>query len=294
MIQAQTPDGLRGPRATGDRGTCPGCVGETIAKCGTQVVHHWAHRAGGECDAWTEPETAWHQILKTLFAEGDTTRIEVPIRSVGLFHIADALTREGWVVEIQRSSISRQRMREREQFYASHTPGMIWVFPVGTTDHRLLDARARFVLVDDTCTHVVHLGKRFPLAEVAPRIVAWLDEHPAPVVVPPPARPAARPVTSPAPSARPVAASVPATPSTAPQGPYKRDKTQGLSLAEREAVYAIRQSAADYARKEWGRDFGAVTPDFRPWNQDGLLDGLGAWKDESGLRGRYLTHYVYE
>lgn len=107
-------DGRRSLASPGLVGTCPGCGGEVLAKCGEVVEWHWAHRAS-ECDPWSEPESAWHIGWKDRFPG------EWQERVMGN-HRADVLTPRG-VIEFQKSSISTCEIREREQFYGR----MVWV-----------------------------------------------------------------------------------------------------------------------------------------------------------------------
>jgi competence protein CoiA len=101
------------------RAQCPDCGEPVIAKCGDIVTWHWAHLAGGECDAWAEGETEWHREWKSRFKN-----VEVTIRRGDEWHRADAVTESGWVVEFQHSPISPREIQEREKFYRR----MIWVF----------------------------------------------------------------------------------------------------------------------------------------------------------------------
>lgn len=99
---------------------CPCCKAEVIAKCGTMVVQHWAHRAA-DCDPWSEPESEWHQFWKAAVAPPE--RREVVIGP----HRADAVLESGIVVEVQRSSISAAEIKEREEFYTANCGGLVWV-----------------------------------------------------------------------------------------------------------------------------------------------------------------------
>lgn len=110
----------RPPQATGERAVCPCCKAEVIAKCGTMVVQHWAHRSS-DCDPWSEPESEWHQFWKAAAAPPE--RREVVIGP----HRADAMLESGIVVEIQRSPLSVKEIAEREAFYADNCGGMVWV-----------------------------------------------------------------------------------------------------------------------------------------------------------------------
>jgi hypothetical protein len=102
-------DGKRGKaEKSGQIGICPGCNGEVRAKCGEIVSWHWAH-ISADCDPWSEPETEWHRKWKGYFPP-DWQEVTKPP------HRADVAGPDG-VLEIQRSGISPEEIREREQFY---------------------------------------------------------------------------------------------------------------------------------------------------------------------------------
>lgn len=104
------------------RGSCPFCDAPMIAKCGPINIWHWAHKAGAGCDPWREGETDWHRAWKMRFPESwqevihqdDTTNER---------HIADIKTESGLVLEFQRSYLTEEEMRSREQFYSD----LVWV-----------------------------------------------------------------------------------------------------------------------------------------------------------------------
>jgi competence CoiA-like predicted nuclease len=103
---------INGERAkaekTGQIGICPGCGGEVRAKCGEIVSWHWAH-VNADCDPWSEPETEWHRKWKSFFPDHWQEVTKPP-------HRADVAGPDG-VLEIQRSGISPEEIREREKFY---------------------------------------------------------------------------------------------------------------------------------------------------------------------------------
>lgn len=98
----------------GGRGECPCCRGDVMAKCGSIVVWHWAHKAD-DCDPWHEPESEWHIRWKRRFPDDWQ---EVVIGN----HRADVKTPK-LVVELQASSISAEEIKEREQHYRN----MVWL-----------------------------------------------------------------------------------------------------------------------------------------------------------------------
>lgn len=116
---------IPGPR----RATCEGCGAVLIAKTGTEVVWHWAHAPGArECDSWYEPAemTEWHKAWQEHLSGGDPSRAEVTLTQDGVIHRADVILPDGTIVEIQHSSLSSLRIREREEFYRAHAP-MVWL-----------------------------------------------------------------------------------------------------------------------------------------------------------------------
>ncbi|MEZ0324852.1 MAG: competence protein CoiA [Fimbriimonas sp.] len=116
MQYAKTLDGARMEAAKGVRARCPSCGMHVIPKCGRIKVHHWAHEAGYDCDAWYEPETEWHRTWKNLFP---TDQCEVAMGE----HRADIRTPKGLVIELQNSAIAPEEIEIREHFYRN----MIWI-----------------------------------------------------------------------------------------------------------------------------------------------------------------------
>lgn len=103
------------------RGVCPICAREVVAKCGTRVIHHWAHSSRRSCDPWWEPETQWHRDWKNLFP---VECREVSHRaSDGEIHRADIKTPTGIIIEVQHSMMNDAERTSREQFYGN----LIWV-----------------------------------------------------------------------------------------------------------------------------------------------------------------------
>lgn len=113
---------------SGERGACPGCNAEVIARCGAVVTWHWAHRPGAECDSWGEPEGEWHRTWKNAVSGGVKHRTEVRFEADGTWHLADALAGDGSVVEFQHSPLPTDAVREREDFYTRMAGRMLWVF----------------------------------------------------------------------------------------------------------------------------------------------------------------------
>jgi competence protein CoiA len=106
------------PKLTGE---CQVCRRPVIAKCGPQLIWHWAHKRKFSCDPWWENEGHWHRTWKNYFP---TEFHEIVAHdSLGEKHIADLKLADGLVIELQHSSMSIDEMRSREVFYDK----MIWI-----------------------------------------------------------------------------------------------------------------------------------------------------------------------
>jgi len=99
-----------------DRATCELCNDEVISKCGEIKIWHWAHKKDFECDSFGEPESKWHIQWKNYFPK---SRQEFRFEK----HIADIYTKNRLVIELQKSTLSPKKIREREEYYKN----MIWI-----------------------------------------------------------------------------------------------------------------------------------------------------------------------
>lgn len=105
----------------GSSGICPLCGGDVIPKCGDINIWHWAHKANLDCDDFKEHESPWHREWKSMFPEENR---KVIVKKRGDIHIADVKMDHGLVIEFQNTSISFDKILEREKFYDD----MIWIF----------------------------------------------------------------------------------------------------------------------------------------------------------------------
>jgi competence CoiA-like predicted nuclease len=106
----------------GLRGTCEICQSDTLAKCGTVRISHWAHKSKVTCDPWWENETEWHRAWKNRFPK-DFQEIVHKDPETKEIHKADIKTANGLVIEFQRSAIKSAEMQSREAFYKN----MVWL-----------------------------------------------------------------------------------------------------------------------------------------------------------------------
>jgi hypothetical protein len=103
------------------RGRCLLCNEKVISKCGEINVWYWSHVKDENCDNWHEPETFWHMHWKMTFGKEKT---EIIIKKKDKKHIADVLTTNNVVIELQNSPIQKSTIREREEFYGER---MLWL-----------------------------------------------------------------------------------------------------------------------------------------------------------------------
>lgn len=126
-MQFAERDNKRITASPGEKGTCPLCQQEMIAKCGDIKIWHWAHKSLDICDEFKEPETEWHRKWKEHFSEKQR---EVIIKKGNDYHIADIKNQHEMVIEFQNSPISFDDIRKRESFYTPsvYPNRMLWVF----------------------------------------------------------------------------------------------------------------------------------------------------------------------
>ncbi len=91
------------------------------SKCGSRIIHHWAHFNRKQCDPWWENETEWHRSWKNYFPE--ECREVSHISDSGEIHRADIKTTTGIIIEIQHSHMSDEERISREEFYQN----MLWI-----------------------------------------------------------------------------------------------------------------------------------------------------------------------
>lgn len=110
---------------------CPACAGELIQKRGNINAHHFAHRAGKQCDPWyTGKLSAWHAKMQSHFTKS-AQEIVVWNKTHNEYHIADVVLQTGdkkYVIEFQHSTISQKEFVSRSRFYMECGYRLIWVF----------------------------------------------------------------------------------------------------------------------------------------------------------------------
>lgn len=144
------------PTFSGQKGSCPLCEGSVIAKCGEIYTRHWSHSKDRNCDPWKEHETPWHRNWKSRFPE---EMQEVVIERDSERHRADVMTNSGTVIEFQHSSISKDTIRVREEFYEC----MIWVIdasPFIENIRKRSVVKTRLKILDNEAHHQISCIKK--------------------------------------------------------------------------------------------------------------------------------------
>lgn len=110
---------------------CPACGSIMIQKRGSINAHHFAHRAGKECDPWYAGKLSpWHIKMQKQF-DKNVQEIVVWNKTHTEYHIADIAvhTNKGkYVLEFQHSTISQKEFISRSKFYMRCGYDVIWVF----------------------------------------------------------------------------------------------------------------------------------------------------------------------
>jgi RNA binding exosome subunit len=145
----------------GVHATCIDCEKEVISKCGTEVVHHFAHRPGVICNTrFHDGKTEWHvRWQRTVVPDLAGINVEVPITKDGSIKRADLISNSNYVIEFQHSHLPKPERMEREKHYGN----VIWVVHTDkknskTWKHLLSRARV-FFNGDDNIVHWVSINR---------------------------------------------------------------------------------------------------------------------------------------
>lgn len=126
---------------------CPACKSKMIQKRGNINAHHFAHKAGKECDPWyTGKLSAWHTRMQSYFPKS-AQEVVVWNEMHTEYHIADAILQNGdekYIVEFQHSVISQKEFVSRSTFYMRCGYRIIWVF-----DFCECNSQKRILIADD-------------------------------------------------------------------------------------------------------------------------------------------------
>ena len=122
-----------------ERGICPVCGAELVARKGLVREDHWWHINGRRCDPWYQPKGLWHLYWQNKFpSENQEVVVTKEVGGKIIRHIADVRTEKSVVLEVQWSPLSLEAIAEREAFYGN----MLWLAGMQRTegDHAFLHA----------------------------------------------------------------------------------------------------------------------------------------------------------
>ncbi|QSQ37829.1 hypothetical protein [Xanthomonas translucens] len=112
---------------SGARGLCP-WTSLPVKACVGAIRQYWAYDGGApQLERGYEPETDWHLSWKELVTD---SACEV-VFGANKEHRADILGADNTVIEIQHSPIDIRDVRERVEFYRSHTGRrVVWIVDI--------------------------------------------------------------------------------------------------------------------------------------------------------------------
>lgn len=118
MRYAIVDDIRKEPAYSGQKGSCPFCGSNVVARCGDILANHWAHVDKSDCVGCSSPMTDWHKSWQDEFP------IECQEIKVG-DHRADILVGD-FVIEVQHSSLPGPEIKAREAAYKN----LVWIIDV--------------------------------------------------------------------------------------------------------------------------------------------------------------------
>lgn len=117
------------PEYSGQRGICPCCGSETVAKCGDFKEWHWSHLSLIDCEYSNREMTEWHRSWQEKFPI-ECREIFMKDSVTGERHFADVYVNE-MAIEFQHSPISHDEIWNRINFYTdNHKKKMVWVLDI--------------------------------------------------------------------------------------------------------------------------------------------------------------------
>ncbi len=109
----------------GSRCICPDCREQVVSRCGAINDPHFAHRPFSKCrDEYYDRKSPWHrEWQRTIENPEGGVNIEVDIRDQEYKKRADLLTKNGIIVEFQKSRLPLEERFRRENHYKN----MVWI-----------------------------------------------------------------------------------------------------------------------------------------------------------------------
>ncbi|MGT2797557.1 competence protein CoiA [Streptococcus intermedius] len=113
-----------------DKFLCPACLEAVRFKKGRVMRPHFAHVSLKDCHFYTENEGAEHLNLKAAlftWARKSNHAVQVEAYLPKLQQIADLLVEKQIALEVQCSSLSQKRLKERTDSYHQHGYHVLWL-----------------------------------------------------------------------------------------------------------------------------------------------------------------------
>ena len=113
-----------------NRFLCPACLEAVRFKKGRIMRPHFAHISLKDCHFYTENESAEHLNLKAAlftWARKSNHAIQVEAYLPELQQIADLLVEKQIALEVQCSSLSQKRLKDRTDSYRQHGYRVLWL-----------------------------------------------------------------------------------------------------------------------------------------------------------------------
>ena len=109
--------------------SCPACQGRVALKNGNIIRKHFAHRSLKQCQFYSENESAEHLNLKASFYVWAKKNHPVAVERylLPIQQITDVFVGDKLALEIQCSSLSAGRLRERTNNYQKQGYQVIWI-----------------------------------------------------------------------------------------------------------------------------------------------------------------------
>lgn len=119
------------------------CQGhKVIAKRGTKMKHHFCHKRNNGNDTCCREMGDWHiQSQERIKDE----YIEKRIKGKNKYHIADVINKNNIVIEYQKSIISPDVIKQRDDFYKKYCKDIIWVFSTEKIGVEILKQSGNYV-----------------------------------------------------------------------------------------------------------------------------------------------------
>ncbi len=123
LLLAQNADKKQGPFS------CPGCQQEVRLRQGQVMLPHFAHVSKDKCHYFSENESVEHLSLKAalydVLCRSEKVQVEASLPKIG--QIADLLVNDQLALEVQCSSLSQERLRQRTKAYRLHGYQVLWL-----------------------------------------------------------------------------------------------------------------------------------------------------------------------